>query len=185
MVAGLIRAHDFLHLIEKELFEDVRLERGAGFACHYHQGISQVDLIANGPHLLRIGGIDDAQLRETRLLSKGETQHLGAEAGAAHAEQQNRLEIGGFYLRAQRGKSRQVLPLPLDDVDPAQPFLLAVASPQAGILLPEAGNFVVDGPVGGGLVYGSAKFIGKCESEAHLVLDCASKKGFRKLSTVT
>jgi len=52
-------------------------------------------------------------------------------------------------------------------------------------LLPEAGNFVVDGPVGGGLVYGSAKFIGKCESEAHLVLDCASKKGFRKLSTVT
>jgi hypothetical protein len=41
--------------------------------------------------------------------------------------------------------------------------------------LPEPGNFVVDGPVGGGLVYGAAKFIGQCESVAHLVLDCASK----------
>jgi hypothetical protein len=41
--------------------------------------------------------------------------------------------------------------------------------------LPEACNFVVDGPVGGGLVYGAAKFIGQCESEAHLILDCASK----------
>ena len=63
------------------------------------------------------------------LLAKGHGQHLGAEAGAAHAQQQNRLEVGGLHLRAQRGKNGQVLLLALDNVDPAQPIFLAVAGP--------------------------------------------------------
>ena len=145
-----------------------------GLAGHNDQGIGQVGVVAGGPYLLRIGGIDDAQLGKVLLLAKGEAQHLGAEAGAAHAEQQNRLEVGRLHLRAQRGIGGQILLLALDDVEPAQPFLLAVVGPQGWVLLPEAGNLVVGAPVGGGPVHGAAKFGWQCELDTHVVIHCAS-----------
>ena len=129
VAARLLRAHGFLHFLEEILLEDVGLQRGAGFAGHHDQRIGQIDLVAGGPDLLRVGGIDDAQLGKAGLLAKGHGQHLGTEAGAAHANQQHRLEVGRLHLRAQRGKGCQVLLLPLDDVDPAQPLFFTVAGP--------------------------------------------------------
>ncbi len=160
MAAGVLRAHRLLHLFKEELLQDIRLERGAGFAGHHHQRIRQIDLVACGPHLRRVSGVDDVQLRETGLLPKGQARTSGQRLEPPMPSSRTVREACRLLSsRAQRGKSRQIFLLPLDDVDPAQPLFLAVAGPQAGILLPEAGDFVVGCPVGGGLLYGSAKFV--------------------------
>jgi hypothetical protein len=45
-----------------------------------------------------------------------------------------------------------------------------MAGPQAGVFLPEAGNFIVGGPIGGSQRHGAAKLVRECDSEAHIVL---------------
>ena len=129
MAACLVRAHAIDHLIEEVLLENIRFQRGAGFAGHNDQRLLEVQAVANRLHLRRIGGVEDAERRKLRLLPEGLSHHFGAQTGAAHAEQQNRLEATRFDVRAQFGEVRQILSLPLDNVEPAQPFLLAVRGP--------------------------------------------------------
>ena len=77
------------------------------------------------------------------------------------------LEVAGLTKRF-------TATLALDNIDPAHPLLLAIAGPQARILLPETLDFVVDLPVGGGRVYGPAQVSWNCESKAHITIDSAS-----------
>ncbi len=79
-----------------------------------------------------------------------------------------------LHVSAQLRERSQVLLLPLYNVDPTHPLLLAVASPQGRILLPEAINLIVGLPVGGRRIHGAAKIGGYCESEAHITLDSRS-----------
>ncbi len=109
MAARLLGAHRAPHLLEEKLLQDIRLERGTGFARHDHQRLAQVHCVAGGLHLRRVGGVDDVQLRESRLRPEGLGQHLGAQARAAHAQQQSRLEVGALHVAAQL---REAMPDP-------------------------------------------------------------------------
>ena len=129
MAGGLVRAHGVFHLLKKILLQDVRFQRGAGFAGHNYKRFLQVQLAANRLHLRRIGRVHNVQCGKARLLPEGLGQHLGAEAGTAHAQEKNRLETASLHVRGQLGKVRQLPLLPLDNVDPAHPVFLAVAGP--------------------------------------------------------
>ena len=86
---------------------------------------------------------------------------------------QDRLEVRALHVAGQGREGREILLLALDDVDPAHPLLLAVTSPQRGIFLPEAVDFAVGLPVGGGGVKCAAKVSGDCESKIHINIDSA------------
>ena len=98
---------------------------------------------------------------------------MGVATGLAFDREQN-LYVGdrsGTIFKI--GPNRQIFVFPLDNVHPAQPVFLAIASPQAGILVPEAVKLVVFGPVGGSQVHSAAKFLGEYESVAHIDINFA------------
>ena len=171
---SLVGAHGLLHLVEEILLQDIRLQRRAGFAGHHHQRLGQVDFVAGGLYLHRIGGIHDVQRGKARLLAKGERQHLGAKAGTAHAQQQNRLEAGRLDIRAQLGISdaRSACWRSTMSIQPSH-FSSPSLVQRLGSFCQKRAYLVVGVPVGGSQVHGGAKFRGQCESEAHIVIDCA------------
>ena len=121
-----------------------------------------------------VGGVYDVQGGEAGLLSEGYREHLGAEARAAHAEQQNGLEASRFDVGCESRKSGEILLLALDDVNPAQPLFLAIAGPECWVLTPEAIDFAGGLPVGEGRIEGGAKLRRGRKSKVHIVLDSAS-----------
>ena len=146
----------------------------SGLAGHDHQRFGQVHLIAGSLHLA--GSVESTMCNAGKpgCWPKVFAQHFGTQAGTAHAQQKNRLEAGALNVSAQAREGREILLLPLNNVDPAHPLLLAVASPQGRILFPEAVDFVVGLPVGSCCIHGATKIRGNCESEAHITLDSAS-----------
>ena len=72
VAARLIRANGVLHLIEKELLENIRFKSRAGFAGHDNERIGKIDLVAGGEDLLRIGGIDNVQRGKAGALAESE-----------------------------------------------------------------------------------------------------------------
>ena len=173
VAASLVGSHGLLHLGEEILLENVGFQCRTGFAGHYHQRLGEIDLVASGLDLHRISGVNDVQGREASLLAEGHGKHFGAKARSAHAQQQHGLESGSLHVGGKGGKGCQLFLAAFDDVDPAQPGFFALAGPEAGVLLPEAGNLVVGGPVGGSQINGAAKLCGKFELEAHVVFNSA------------
>src|SRR5206468_2421482 len=86
-------ARDRAHPVVEILLIDIRFERAARFARYDEQRPRQVDGLLDAADLRWIGRIDDLEARETGPVAKAFSQHLGAEAGAAHPEQQRVAEI--------------------------------------------------------------------------------------------
>jgi hypothetical protein len=78
---------------EEKLLQDVGLERGTRFAGDNHQRLSQIRPRRTQPTPAPGQWSRRCATRETRLLPEGLGQNLRAQAGAAHAEQQNRFEV--------------------------------------------------------------------------------------------
>ena len=172
MAAGLLRAHGFRISSKKILLEDIGLQRGAGFAGDNHQRLGQVDLVAGGHHLRRVGGVDDAQRGKAGLLAKGGGQHLGAEAGAAHAQQQNRLEVGAFTSAPSAAKAARSFccrsTMSIQPIHFSSPSWSTGWGPFA-----RSGNFVVGCQSADGRIHGTAKIGGNRKLNVHITLDCA------------
>src|SRR5260370_24044495 len=85
--SDLRRADRLLGAREEILFEDVRLERGAGFARHDEERARRIDAALEGADLRGIGGIEHEQLGKARLTAEGFGEDLGSEARSANAQQ--------------------------------------------------------------------------------------------------
>ena len=83
-------AHFFFYALEEILLVDVGLEGAAGFAGDDADGAGEIDFAFDGFDLRGIGGIEDVQLRVAVDFSKRHAQNFRTQAGAAHAEQQER-----------------------------------------------------------------------------------------------
>ena len=160
VTAGLVGSDSFFHLFEEVLLQDIGLKRGAGFAGDHDERFGEVDLVARGFDLRRVGGVDDVGRGKAGLRPKRHGQYLGTKTRPAHPEQKNGLKPGGHDVGGEGGMSGSVFLLALDDIDPSQPLFFAVAGPEGWVLLPEAVNLVVGLPVGGGLVDDAAKLWG-------------------------
>ena len=138
---------------KKYLLEDRGLERGARFARHDEQRRRRIDPALERADLRRIGGVEHVQLGELRLPAKGPLQHLGAEARASHAEDQNvraALAPRGF---ANAREPVQVRELAVGDPEPAEPLRLIAAGPQRRVARPEPPHLAVRLPVGERLLH--------------------------------
>ena len=82
-----------------------------------------------------------AILRAERL-----RQHFRAEARSAHAEKQDMGEASEPGRLARLQQIANALVLLLDDVEPAKPFCLVLAGPQAGVARPEPAHLAVVPP---------------------------------------
>ena len=139
--------------LEEVLLEDRGLERGARFARHDEQRRRRIDPALEGADLRRIGGVEHVQLGELRLPAEGPLQHLGAEARAAHAEEQNVREALGPRGFANAREPVQVRELAVGDPEPAEPLRLIAAGPQRRVARPEPPHLPVRLPVGERLLY--------------------------------
>ncbi len=86
--AGLGRAADRRDAGEEVLLEGARLERAARLAGDDDQRPVEVDAALERGDLRRHRRVEDVQLRRTGLAAERAGQHLGAQARAAHAEQE-------------------------------------------------------------------------------------------------
>jgi hypothetical protein len=86
MPPGLLLAHRLTHPFKEVLLQDIGLERAAGFARHDEQRARRVDPVLKLPDLCRVGRIEHQELGRKGLAAEGLREHLGTEAGAAHAE---------------------------------------------------------------------------------------------------
>ena len=93
------------------------------------------------------------QLGELRLPAEGPFQHLGAEARASHAEEQNVREALGLRGFANAREPVQVRELAVRDPEPAEPMRLIAAGPQRRVARPEPPHLPVCLPVGERLLY--------------------------------
>ena len=87
-----------LHPFEEILLEDIRFERGAGFAGDDEQRLGQIDFVFERLDLRRIGGIEHVQFGEAGDLAEGHRQNFRAQARSAHAQQQNVGEASALYV---------------------------------------------------------------------------------------
>ena len=127
---------------KKIIHQHVRLERAARFAGDDEERARDVDARFETPHLLGIGGVEHMKRRIAGRRAQAFRQHLGAEARAAHAEEQHVGEL----LRAQvLGEVLQRLEraqLAVDDIEPAEPGGFVAAGPQRRVFAPEPARIV-------------------------------------------
>ena len=116
MAAGLVLANRQAGAGKEVLLENVGLESRSRFAGNDEQSFRRIQAVK--PLDLRgIGRIEHVQLREARDVSESFVQNFGAEAGPAHAEQENIGEAGGFYVRRQGAEIIDVGDLIVGDRD--------------------------------------------------------------------
>ena len=123
--------------VEEVLLEGARLERAPGLAGDDHQRAIEVDAALERGDLRRDGRVEDVQLGRAGLASEGASQHLGTQAGAAHAEQQRVREAvpadaGGDV--PERGQERAA---GVDGAEPAEPPGFVGAGPERRVLVPQ------------------------------------------------
>ncbi len=102
--------------------QDVRLQRRARLGGDDEQGALRVDQGFEAADLAGVGGVQHQELREPRLGAEGLGQHLGAETGAAHADQEHMGETGRLDLGLERLKGHQVDAAARAGVQPFQPL---------------------------------------------------------------
>ena len=90
--------------------------------------------------LRRIGAVQDVEARPASLPSERFAEHLGAEARAAHPQQHDVGEAALLHVASQRRQPRDVGQFLLDDVQPAEPFVLVGPGPQRCVASPKPPN---------------------------------------------
>ena len=127
---------------EKIIHQHVRLERAARFAGDDEESARDVDARFETPHLLGIGGIEHMKLGIAGCRAQACRQHLGAEARAAHAEQQHAGEFLRAYLLGEVLQRRERAQLAIDDIEPAEPGGFVGAGPERRVFAPEPSRIV-------------------------------------------
>ncbi len=117
--------------------QDVGLQRRPRLGGDQEEGAGGIDQALEAADLGRIGGVQHQQLRKARLGPEGLGQHLGPQAGAAHAQQQHMREPGRPHLGLEGLQRHQVHAAGLAGVQPSQPLGLVGAGPQAGVAGPQ------------------------------------------------
>src|SRR6267378_1246716 len=87
------------------------------------------------------------QFGETFDFPKGHAQNFGAQAGAAHAQQQHVLELGFLYVSCNFLEDVNSGKLFFDNVQPAQPLRFIGAGPNGSVPLPQPPDLVVLFPI--------------------------------------
>ena len=126
--------------IEEVVLEDVRLERGAGLARHDEEGLGRVQASLHRADLSGIRRVQHVQLGKARDPAEGHPQHLGAEARAAHPQEQDMVEAPRARVFLGPLEMIELRDLLLGDPEPAEPRGLVRARPQRGVALPEAAH---------------------------------------------
>ncbi len=119
--ARLVGAERLLHAVEEVGLEDVGLEGRARLAGDDEERLREVDLLLDGLDLRGVGRVEHEELREAGHAAEGLLPDLGAEAGAAHAQEHGVGEAFLLHLVAQRVQGREVVELRLHDPEPADP----------------------------------------------------------------
>ena len=143
----LVGADRSLHALEEILLQDIRFERAAGLARYDEERSGRVDLAFDRSDLRRVGRVEHQQLGMAVLTSERLGKHLRPEARSAHAEEK---DVGEVLLPDILGQARRAQPIRLrcclDDVEPAEPFRLVGAGPQARVAGPEPAHVAVMPP---------------------------------------
>src|SRR5579862_973834 len=140
-------ADGLFYACKKVLFEDIGFQRAAGFAGNDTEGFLEVELFLQRFNLNGIGGIQNVQFGEARDFAESHAQNFGAEAGAAHAEQEKMLEPGFFYVGGELLEGCEFRKLLVGDGEPAEPVVFIGVAPERGVFLPEPRDLVVASPV--------------------------------------
>ena len=129
-----------LRALEEILLEDIRLERAAGFARHDEERARRIDLALDRADLRRIGRIEHQQLGMAVLHGRKSPPTLPARGSIRPCR------AGATWVKsccanivAPGAKARRRSRSALDDAQPAEPFRLVGAGPQARIAAPRAG----------------------------------------------
>ena len=144
----LVGAHDLLHAIEEVRLEDVGLQRGARLAGHDEER-SWPDRPSPPTALTCAGSVESRTCSSGKpgTLAEGLLPDLRAEARSAHAEEQGVGEAFLLDLGPELREGGQVVELPVDDPDPADPARLVAARPQRGVARPQAARAALGVPV--------------------------------------
>ncbi len=119
------------------------LQGGARLAGDDEQGATQVETSLEGGDRLGVGGVQDVEGGEALGGLERGPEHLGAEAGTAHAEQHAVGEAGVAHPGGDRGELGQALLHRNRRVEPAQPVAdhrgvgRVARLPQLGIAVPD------------------------------------------------
>ena len=135
--AGLVRTAHRAGAVEEIIHEDIGLERAAGFAGDDEQRLGEVDRLFDGLDLRRIGAVEHVEARPAGLIAEGFAQHFRPQARPAHAQQHDIGEAALLYLRRKALQPADIGQFPLDDGEPADPFLLVRPGPQRLVAGPE------------------------------------------------
>ena len=136
-------ALDSLDAVVEVAVEHLRLSRGARLRRHDEQSLADADFLLEVANRRRHRGVENVELGIAILLAEGAGQHFGAQAGAAHAEHDRKLEPGFADFVRKRDQFADVRLHGLGDLQPAQRvaddlLVLGVTLPQRGVLLPHA-----------------------------------------------
>ena len=146
MLAGLFLAAHRADAVEEIVHENVGLERAAGFGGDDEQRLAEIDRPLDRLDLCGIGAVQHVEARPTRLPPEGRAQHFRTEARAAHAQQDDVGEAALLYLLGKALQPINIGQLLLDDVQPAEPFVLVRPGPQRLVPGPKAPNAAVLAP---------------------------------------
>ena len=126
------------------LLVDVGLQRRAGLAGDDEQGARQIDFGLDRPNLRGIGGVEHVQARKSGNVAERERQHLRAQTGAAHAEQDRVGKTFAFDLLREGMIALELIGA--DAVEPAEPAILVGAGPQRFVAPPEPADIIRAAP---------------------------------------
>ena len=87
-----------------------------------------------------IGAVQHVETRPTGLLPEGLAQHFRPEARSAHAEQHDLGETAPLHLGREALQPSDIGKLLLNDVHPADPFILVCPGPQRFVARPKTAN---------------------------------------------
>ncbi len=143
-----VHADSLLDQLEEVLLEDVGLERRSRLAGDDEERAVEVQLLLEGSHLGRVGGVQDVQLGKAFDPTERHLEDLGAEARSAHPQEQG---VADILLLGQLGDPLEPLQVGLElvlgDSQPAQPVGLIATGPEGGVPSPQTSHLPVRLPI--------------------------------------
>ncbi len=140
-------ADGLLHPLEEVLLEDVRLEGRARLGGHDEQRPLEIDLRLGRPDLGRVRRVQHGERGPAGEHAEGHAQDLGAEARAAHPEQQDVREARLPDVLGDAPELAHPPGLRVGDPEPPEPARLVGARPQGGVARPEPLHLALFAPL--------------------------------------
>ena len=171
-----------LHAVEEVLLEDVRLERAARLAGDDDERAREIDAALDVRHLRRARSSPGRAVRARRAAVRTCEPDLGAEAGAAHAEQQRvREAVRRDTGRRVRARARSFAACASIGVEPAEPLRFVRCSVQSDASLFHSRatrrSALSHCPTAAAIASGACQAARRCECGRHAQVSCAFAPG--------